>query len=220
MRDKLARRLYVLLVPALAACLTSAAPAAADEPDADTAAPVAPAGPALQGTVKGTSLTAAVGLKAIGEALHRIRAVSHNMIGECTRQDLVVVSEPDVIGPMVLPAIPAPDGMINTGNTLPPRKKYLDLYGYALQKLIPILSEEMNNTVIPADKQAAVAPQWAEMVAAVEDIRNRYEALVPLVQVDEKDIDRLAVGKQALAIYDDCEKVDRLRKSVFHATKE
>lgn len=65
----------------------------------------------------------------------------------------MVVSEPDIIGPIVVPAVPTPSGMMPVGDYLPPRKKWLNFYMAEMGQLIPLMQGELASTAIPADKR-------------------------------------------------------------------
>ncbi|HEY9868906.1 MAG TPA: hypothetical protein V6D08_07050 [Candidatus Obscuribacterales bacterium] len=169
-------------------------------------------------TGKVVILKTAAGIKAMGECAHKLKRAALDMIGELQRQDLVVVSEPDVIGPIIVPAVPNPSGMMPVGDYLPPRKKWLDFYMAQMSQLIPLMQSELADTAIPADKKDAIKGPWGQMQSLVQDMQSHYKALQPLTQ--GPSFDRDAIGKEVLAIYDDVEELDKLRKQVFHIIKE
>lgn len=205
-----------LLSPANAQ--SPAGPASVESARAGDTGAGTPAGQPLKGAAQRTVLQTAAGIKAIGEGVHKLKRTAEDMIGELQRQDLVVVSEPDVIGPIVLPAIPEPSGMLPIGDYLPPRKKWLDFYMAQMQHLIPCIQDELANTIIPEDKKAETQEPWAKMQSIMQDVESHYQRLQPLTQGPKFDSD--AIGKEALAIYDDIRQLEKLRKQVFHLIKE
>jgi hypothetical protein len=163
-------------------------------------------------------LQTAAGIKAIGVCTHKLKRTALDMMGELQRQDLVVVSEPDVIGPIIVPAVPNPSGMMPVGDYLPPRKKWLDFFMAEMGQLIPLMQSELAGTAIPADKKDEVAGPWGQMQSLVQDMQSHYKALQPLTQ--GPNFDRDAIGKEVLAIYNDVEELEKLRKQAFHIIKE
>lgn len=145
-------------------------------------------------------------LKAIGDTSNHIRRTALDIIGEVERQDLVVVSEPDMFGPIVVPAIPAPDGMMAMGDFLPPRKKWLDIFINQLDQLLPVLHDEANNS-------STDSKEWDSLKKLVDDAEHDLKVLKEVAGADKPD--RLAVGKQALGIYDDMGKIDKERKAIY-----
>lgn len=145
-------------------------------------------------------------LKAIGDTSNHIRRTALDIIGEVERQDLVVVSEPDMFGPIVVPAIPAPDGIMAMGDYLPPRKKWLDIWISQLDQLLPVLHDEANSA-------ATDSKEWVDLKKLVDDAQHDLQVLKEVAGADKPD--RLAVGKQALGIYDDMGKIDKERKEIF-----
>lgn len=208
------QRIILLAVALSAICLpagTSRQARAAEGAD-DSGKPAG-----LSGAVKATAVTCAAGLKSIGQLTSRIKRTASELVGECTRQNLVVVSEPDVIGPVVIPAMPAPDGMIAAGDYLPPRKHWLELYAADFARTIGVLDTEIQSTVLPDGASADCAAKWSEMKSVSADINTQYQGLIPLIQAQTPD--RLALGRVALAIHDDAEKIEKVRKELFHMTK-
>ncbi len=145
-------------------------------------------------------------LKAIGDTSNHIRRTALDIIGEVERQDLVVVSEPDMFGPIVVPAIPMPDGIMAMGDFLPPRKKWLDIFISQLDQLLPVLHDEANTA-------ATDSKEWNDLKKLVDDALHDLQVLKEVAGADKPD--RLAVGKQALGIYDDMAKIDKERKEIF-----
>ncbi len=173
-------------------------------------------GQPLKGKV--SALQAAAGIKAIGEGVHRLKRTAQDMIGELQRQDMVVVSEPDAIGPIIMPALPDPSGTISTGGYLPPRKKWLDFYMSEMQNLIPLIFGDLATTDIPDHKQSEVSGLWGQMQSLMDDAQVHFQRLVPLTEGPKFDSD--AIGKEALAIFQDAEQLEKLRKQVFHIIKK
>ena len=172
----------------------------------------------LKGSVQATILKTEVGLKELLESVKAIRRVSMDIIGEVERHDLVVVGEPDVIGPIVMPAIPNPTGTMQMGDALEPRKKWLNIYMSQLDQLVTFLRQEVKAVVIPPDKQSEVNNYWTEIRRLTVDLNQHYKYL-KLITVGP-DYDNLSIGHEALGIYDDTSKFDKPLKEVYKIIRQ
>lgn len=170
--------------------------------------------PALSGQVSTTQLSVSTALHAIHLATNELHRVTTDMINEIERQQYETVAEPDVIGPIVVPAMPAPTGGMNVGPLLPPRKKWIDLYMWKYSQVVPMLEAEIDSTQIPADKKALLAPKWREMKALSDDITAHYQNLIEVTK--GPNYVNLEIGKQLLPIYDDLKKLQELQKETWH----
>jgi len=190
------------------------APLLAADPKGSSAQNSVSAKPSLSGQVSTTALTVQTALHAIHLATNELNHVTRDMINEIERQQYETVAEPDVIGPIVVPAMPAPTGGMNVGPLLPPRKKWIDLYMWQYSQVVPMLAAEINSTQIPSDKKASIAPKWREMKALSDDISAHYQNLIPVTQ--GPNYVNLDIGKQLLPIYDDLKKLQQLQKETWH----
>ena len=185
---------------------------------AQTANTGASAGQPLQASVKKAAILAEAGLKELDETSKYLKRSSMDLMTECERQNYVCVGEPDVIGSMVIPAIPEPSGMLPMGDVLPARKKWIDVYMQQLSQIVAYLQKEMSSIVIPPDKADAVEQPWNDMKALAGDIAQHYQNLQPLTQGPKYD--NLKIGREALGIYDDTKTFEELRKKIFHIMKQ
>lgn len=174
--------------------------------------------PALSGQVASTQLSVGAALHAIHLATNELHRVTTDMINEIERQQYETVAEPDVIGPIVVPAMPAPTGGMNVGPLLPPRAKWINLYMWQFSQVVPMLASEINATQIPAEKQAVLGPKWRQMKALSNDITAHYQNLIPVTQ--GPNYVNLDIGKQLLPIYDDCKKLKELQKEVWRIANQ
>lgn len=167
--------------------------------------------PGLSGQVSTSTLTVATALHDIHLSSNELHRVTTDMINEIERQQYETVAEPDVIGPIVVPAMPV--GGMNVGPLLPPREKWIKLYMWQFSQVVPILANDINLAQIPADKQALLEPKWQEMKALSDDITAHYQSLIPVTQAPPYV--NLDIGKQLLPIYDDLKKLQELQKETW-----
>ncbi len=172
--------------------------------------------PALSGQVSTSTLTVATALHAMHLATNELHRVTTDMINEIERQQYVTVAEPDVIGPIVVPAMPI--GGLNVGPLLPPRAKWVNLYMWQFSQVVPMLAEEIDATKIPADKKALLAPKWKQMKALSNDITAHYQNLIPVTK--GPNYVNLDIGKQLLPIYDDLKKLKELQRDAWRIANQ
>ncbi|MBX9879169.1 MAG: hypothetical protein K2Y22_11980 [Candidatus Obscuribacterales bacterium] len=174
--------------------------------------------PALSGQVATSTLTVSTALHAMHQVTNELNRVTTDMINEIERQQYVTVAEPDVIGPIVVPAIPMPTGGMNVGPLLPPRAKWVKLYMWQFSQVVPMLAAEIDATQIPADKKTLLAPKWRQMKALSNDITAHYQKLIPVTQ--GPTYVNLDIGKQLLPIYDDLKKLKELQKDAWRLANQ
>ncbi|MCC7531934.1 MAG: hypothetical protein IT342_25755, partial [Candidatus Melainabacteria bacterium] len=109
----------------------------------------------LQGNIQGGAPVILQGLHDIAVTVHHLQEMLKGLLYEAQRQDMVVVAEPDVIGPIVMPAIPNPSGMMSMGY-LPPRKKWVDYFMAQIEEIIPMLDHEINSLPRPDASDTAL----------------------------------------------------------------
>lgn len=136
----------------------------------------------LEGQIKSDSVALTTHLKELTNSLHHLKRAAFDIYCETQRQDQVVAVQPDVIGPIILPAIPNPTGVISMG-TLPPRKQWLDYFMNQVGQLLPMVDGEINAIVMPQEMPD-------EGKQDLEQIRNLARGLNPLAV----DLDKVTEG--------------------------
>lgn len=164
-----------------------------------------------------------IALKDIRDAARRLRAAALDLISDVEQRSMVVVGQPMIIEPSAAEdpqnkPLGWAEQAIDLGPALPPRKKWLDASLSHLGQIVTILSTDFAAAQIPSDQQSAVQTHWDEMKAVVQDIQSRYEKLKSLTQ--GPDFDNIAIGKEALGIYDDVAKLDKPWRQVVHILRK
>ncbi|MBC7999757.1 MAG: hypothetical protein IAF58_17520, partial [Leptolyngbya sp.] len=131
---------------------------------------------ALQGNIQGGATEDLEHIHDIGVTVHHLEQMLKGLLYEAQRQDMVVVAEPDVIGPMIIPAIPGPSGMLSMGY-LPPRKKWVDYYMGEIEQLIPMLDHELNSMPRPAAADADMEAAFVKMFNAARAFNPPWSLL-------------------------------------------
>lgn len=122
-------------------------------------------------------------LKEFLSSLHQIKRSTYDVFCEVQREDLVVVGEPNVIGPMIVPAIPSGSGLLSTGQFLPVRKKWIDYYMAQIEKLYPMITSELQDLKLRSDVSKKSRKHYVNIVKA-------YNKLGPVL----KDLDKITIG--------------------------
>lgn len=173
-----------------------------------------PAAPALQGSVKVTEKSALVALKSIGEVVHKLKRSSAELFAECTRHEVELIDEPDIIGSTVID-IPISYDM---GVTLPARKKWVDFYMGQLGQLIPLLEDEYVAMRIPDDKEQLAQPYVSDLRGCMKDIDAHYANLISMAKASPYNQQRMAGECQG--IDGDIKKIHEDQKRIYHVVKE
>lgn len=175
-------------------------------------------GNSLKGGVKTIQLETEAALKEMERVIKHIRFAAHSLINEAVRQEDVVVGEPDVIGPIVIPAIPAPTGTLSVGPNLPMRKRWVDLSMQSLGQLIPFLVADEKSLAMSPDIKNEDAPYWQEISTLTDDMLKHYQDLIPLTV--GPDYNNTDIGKEVLVIYDDISKINKPWKELYKAIRK
>lgn len=173
----------------------------------------------LTGSVKSTAVTAAEALRQMGDALKKIERAAAELVGEATRQDYISVGDPDVVGTIIIPAIPDPSGLMPIGDYLPMRQQWVDYYLDQIAKLMPIYAGEVDNLVMPPTIKSNATALLDQMRPLYDDAKSHYLTLFNM-QKALKGTDNIQLGKQAVMLHDDMKKIDDLRKQVFALVKD
>lgn len=207
---KVSQRLILLSLATLVTFHSSwPAPAASNDTTSDTN---------LKGGVERQALLAESGVRELEETSRYLRRAVIDLIGEVERQVYVTVGSPNMIGSMVIPAMPSPTGQLATGEMLPARKKWVDIYMSEISQAVLALTQECSSLAVPDGKQAIVAQSLGELKAFVKDIDAHYQNL--LLVTKGPTYENLKVGKEVLAIYDDLRPCEELLKKIYHLLKD
>lgn len=129
----------------------------------------------LQGEVKKEVLEALTQLHEVGLAEEKIKRASEDLYQESTRPQITMEEEPDLIGETVL-ELPVP---VQTGFVLPPRSKWVNRFMDELDKLVPMLKEEVDEIAIP-NTSSAETELYNYLVSATNIVEQRYGDLKQL----------------------------------------
>lgn len=199
--------------------LTFLAPPVVLADDSKTADAASNSSSALQGSVKATDVEAAEKLRQMGECLKKMQRAALELMGEATRQAYISVGDPDVIGTMIIPAIPSPSGMMAVGPYLPIRKKWMDYYLDQIGTLIPIYAEYTDELTMPASTKAQAVGLLDQMRGPFAAGKKNYEELVEMSK-KLPDISNKRVAELSVLVHDNFGSIDKTRRDVFQLLKD
>lgn len=207
--------------PATTPAETQLAPPATKSPDSNkkTSTTLNPPSSAasLQGNVQGGAPVVLQGLHDVGTTIHHLQEMLKGLLFEAQRQDMVVVAEPNVIGPMVIPAIPNPTGTMSIGY-LPPRKKWVDYFMSQIEEIIPMLDHEINSLPRPDQNDTALLQAYTEMFDAARGFNPPWAELETATKGPEyKNKDISFAGSD---LWFQIEKFKKLKDKLFKMVKE
>ncbi|HEY9786556.1 MAG TPA: hypothetical protein V6D17_14200 [Candidatus Obscuribacterales bacterium] len=171
----------------------------------------------LKGRVHGGTANALAGLRDLGVTCHHLEDALKGMLYEVQRQDMVVVAEPDVIGPMVIPALPDPSGMMSMGY-LPPRPKYVNFFLLQIDNLIPMLQSELTALSKPDITSPEMASLFNDLTEEARTLAANRQALEAVARAPQ--LKNMEIGLKATVLYEQVGKINKLRKRLFHLVKE
>lgn len=171
-------------------------------------------GAALQGSVKALDVEAAEGLRQMGDSLKKMQRASLELMGECTRQNYISVGDPDVVGSIIIPALPDPSGMMAIGPYLPIREKWMDYYLDQIGKLIPIFASLTDGLQLPPGVRTEGTALLDTIRPLFADARTRYMNLLNMSK-ELKTMKNMTIAKEAVLLHDDMQKIDGIRRQVF-----
>lgn len=171
----------------------------------------------LQGNVQGGAPVILQGLHDIGTGMHHLQEQLKGLLYETQRQDMVVVGMPDVIGPMVLPAIPDPSGMMSMG-TLPARKKWVDYFMSQIEEIIPMIDHEINSLPRPDASNTELMQAYVELFDAARGFNPPWSQLENCTQGPEYKNKDIAYASSAL--WQQLDTFKKAREKVFKLVKQ
>ena len=173
----------------------------------------------LQGSVKASDVEAAEGLRQMGEALKKIQRAALELMAEATRQDYISVGDPDVVGTIIIPALPSPSGMMAIGPYLPIRAKWMDYYLDQIGKLIPMYAELTDGLALPDNVKTQGTTMMDNMRPLFADARVHYTNLYNYSK-KIKTTKNMKIAEEAVMLHDDFQKIDAIRRDVFKLLKD
>ena len=202
-------------LPALAVALTLLnLPPVSGEPAA------AAAESASQSTNQVAPTSPDAALKSIRDAAHRLRKASLDVINDIEERDMVVTGEPMLIQPIAMNDDDKPVGwaqkMEDLGPALPPKKQWLDMDVGNVGDLVTLIVQDVNAVTIPQYQSGLQGP-WGDLKAVVQDMQTHYASLKELARGPKYD--NIAIGKEALKIFDDVKRLEAPWKAALTASR-
>ena len=212
-------RTFAVDAPTEAGTTAPAGAPASAAPTAPASAAAATGGDAasIKASIKKSVLKTGLEIKEMGVAMRQISHAATELYGEMTRQDMVSLGSPDLIGTMVIPAIPV--GPIGLGPYLEPRKKWVDLCMAHLSQSMPLLQEEIADIspALHAETKDEADPVLAEVNALMTQIQSSYAKLQTLTEAAKYD--NVAIGNECVTMTESLKKLEKLRKQLWKAVK-
>lgn len=169
----------------------------------------------LTGTVKSVGMTAEIGLKELGESLHHLKDAVWGTFSEVQQPDMIYAGGPDVIGPIVIPAVNV-TGYLN-GGMLPPRKKWLDYFNSQAQYLTPQLIKEVDALVLPDGMSEDTTNDFNELKTLAQKLTAECQDMAAVCQGPKYE--NMTIATKAQIFLNDLKSMEKLRKDVYKGVK-
>lgn len=149
-------------------------------------------------------------MKNVKDVVHRLRTATLDLINDVEQREMVVTGTPDIMMPIAYDD-QKPIGwarqMLELGPALPPRKKWLDVDMSHVGELVKLLQSDINDL--------ASVEGYDQLNSVMQDINNHYQTLTDLTKGPKYD--NLAIGKAAVAIYDDLSRLNKPWKNMLNS---
>lgn len=159
-------------------------------------------------------------LKSVKDVAHRLRKAALDVINDIEQRDMVVTGEPMLIQPQAMKDDDKPIGwaqqMEDLGPALPPKKKWLDMDVANVGDLVNLLSADV--AAVDVAPAAQGSSPWTDLKSIVTDIQNHYANLKKLTKGPKYD--NIAIGKEALKIFDDVKRLETPWKAALEASRQ
>lgn len=157
-------------------------------------------------------------LKEVSTTMKHLKRGAWDMFVEVQRQNMVCVGEPDVIGPIVIPAIPSPSGLVALGGYLPPRKKWLDYLNQQIDYLSKLVQTDINALTLPPDASDTAKTEWQALKDTLSQLPTDVSNLASVTQGPKYD--NMEIAKAAQIIEDHVARMEKSCKKVYDETKK
>src|SRR5690606_10510041 len=128
------------------------------------------------------------------------------------RQDTIVVAEPDVIGPVIIPAMPTTTGML-PGGMMPPRKKWIDYFMNQVESLLPMVEKDIAAIELPSEASAEAQKQYKRIKECGAKLPDDLENLKS-VTAGEK-LENMPIAVRAQKMQDRIVSIDKAREKLY-----
>lgn len=164
---------------------------------------------------------AEVSLKSVREVVNRLRWAALTVIDDVEQRNMAIAGESMLIQPIPMAddthAVGWAQKMEDLGPALPPRKKWLDIDVSNVGELLELLQSEVATMVFPEEKQGEVKESWTNVNSIVGEMQAHYQSLKELAKGPQYD--NLAIGKEALQLYDDATAMEKPWQSLVKLIK-
>ena len=171
----------------------------------------------LEGRIEQSAADSVSRVKELITSVKHLKRSTFDVFCEVQREDLVAVGEPNVIGPIIVPAIPSGSGLLGTGEYLPARKKWIDHYMAQIEKLYPMVTKELEGLKLGEEADDKAKEHYRNMVL-------NYNKLGPaLKSLDAKTLgpkyDNQVIAKASAIAQNYVDKLEKETKRLYKELK-
>jgi len=155
-------------------------------------------------------------LKESGMAIEKVRRAASDLYEEVAQRQVTLTSTPNVVGFTVLNM---PTGF-QTGNYLPPRRKWVDAYMQEMVTIIKLMKEENDDVIngktqllVPESTRTPLKDLFDQWVGLVSDVYSKLSELEKATQ--QKLLDNASIANASLSIHKDMKQLEGVRKKVY-----
>lgn len=168
----------------------------------------------LSGGVSQAVIDCHSGLKEMARGAKLMERAALDLAGEVEITEYVVATQPDVIGPIIVPSVAFPEKQEGFAQLDQPKKKWLDYVIHEMTPLIKILASDVDALQLPPDASDDMKACVTEIKAQLADTQKHFDNVGPLTE--KPPFDNLKIGKEAVGIYDNMQKISAQIKKINH----
>lgn len=169
---------------------------------------------ALSGGVSQAVMDAHSGLKEMARGAKLMERAAMDMVGEVEITEYVVATQPDAIGPLIVPSVSFPEKNIGFAQMDQPKKKWLDYVIHMMTPLVKMMQTDADALQLPPDASDDMKKCLAAIKEQLADTQKHFDNFAPLCE--KPPFDNIKIGKEALGIYDDMQRVEGQIKKINH----
>ena len=167
----------------------------------------------VSGSVDESQLLTLNRLRDSGLALQQIKQQAINIYLEVTRKDFQPSDTPVLIYPKSI----SNKGLLKCSSYLSPRMEWLYFYVGTMEPILHLYTDDINGTkdgaakvFVPKLAKEALSPLWRQWSSGIKSLNEHVTAIYKLS--NEEKPDNVAIGKQAIAMYEIATKLEKTRE--------
>jgi hypothetical protein len=156
-------------------------------------------------------------LKELLQSTKYLRRSALDMVNEVEQNKWVVSTFPEDLS-IATPSVDVKKGKSPNEDLIPASKKWTAYIINQMTPLIGTLKKDIDAISVPENKQGTTKDDLDKLDAYMQKLETNFETMKNLCATDK--LDNMAIGKQAVGIYDLCGKIEDLVPTISHDLRD